>query len=697
MGHQLIYTVARFGVKGQGHCIYSYDKHFPQDKLRDTSYFSKFKLPNTINVSDITDASKEEVSLPYSFAYFFDGKYNFFSKRYLGKEYLISNARPGNFLNHWVILDELRQYPIEKFESPTFRTSMDVEEVDNTKIPDYLSDNIELLNGSLQLDIVREFIKLENNKEILSRLLSAVLDEQINNQNKTVIIIDEFENIPLWIAAILYSLPLTLAKQLSFSTFEYSPNESFIRNKRFDIVGVIPEGTDFRPNNSMFFHVFDMQKEVFPTTSRANYRYSDWAVATLLDNTNGLASFEKLLIENFNYLSMNKDIDTILSYYEYLNNKPNLATFKDSMSAISVYGKPHTQFKFFEQLLVSPILSDVLTTNYRKDIVSHIRNKNKESKISLFNDYLLLLKSSERDEQYDSYLMKELCDDFVLFSQQLKLKILNNVNDIELFQNLFKSYLISNINEALLSVKYLDVTRQKKIETILMQFDEYNLIFVEQAINDQWDSSLTNKLIHAYVDQLCEINNDSLITLIINWYSTHVHFELPTQLYLSYVKKALLLAKSQKERLSILRKTIQKLQSETLPHEILDKFCTDILDFLIKDVKSPADIESYYKIISTICNVDSHLVTCLLDQINRGHNELFFVYLQFFHKNKDFSEEQTLAFVSNKKLKRNFEEIDRKIKQDKIQVSNKFYRYFVSLKNINSEANKFKLFSIFGR
>ncbi len=149
MGHQLIYTVAKRGVKGQGHCIYSLDEYFPQDSLRNTGYYSKFKLPRTINVSDITNAPAENISLPSAFSYFFDGKYNFFSKSYLGKEYLDSNARPGNFLNHWVILDELGQQPIEKFGSPSFRKSMSVDEVDNSEIPKYLSDKVELINGQI--------------------------------------------------------------------------------------------------------------------------------------------------------------------------------------------------------------------------------------------------------------------------------------------------------------------------------------------------------------------------------------------------------------------------------------------------------------------------------------------------------------------------------------------------------------------
>lgn len=47
------------------------------------------------------------------------------------------------------------------------------------------------------------------------------------DNRKTVIINDEKENIPYWIAAITYAFPLYLAKEISFSTYVYSPgNES---------------------------------------------------------------------------------------------------------------------------------------------------------------------------------------------------------------------------------------------------------------------------------------------------------------------------------------------------------------------------------------------------------------------------------------------------------------------------------------
>lgn len=697
MGHQLIYTVARYGVKGQGHCIYSYDEHFPQERLRDISYYSKFRLPQTLNVADITNIAFENRILPSTFAYFYDGKYNFFSKRYLGKEYLNRDARPGNFLNHWVILDELMQHPIEKFRSPTFRTSMLVEEVDNIDIPAYLSDKFELLSGPITLNVVQEFIRLENRKELVSQLLSAVIDEQISSKKKTIVIVDEFDNIPLWIASILYSFPLSLSKKLSFSTFEYSPNESYVQSERFDIVGVIPEGTDFQSRNSMFFRLFDMKNRIFMNESVSKYRYSDWAVTALLENATDIENIDKLLTESFDYIEIDKNIDSILSYYEYISYQTSLDKFRDSMSVISEYGKTHTQFQFFEQLLESPILPSILSTNYRRDVIAHIRARNKKSQLSLFKDYVFLLQSSEKEGRYNPYLLNQLTDDFVSFDANIKVEILNTVKDIELFQELFSVYLSFDLDEALQSVKRLPVVRQRKVEPILLREPDKALLFIKRAIIDLWDPSLVHNLISLNVDKPPVTISNSLLTLIIDWYSTQEQFEVPVQLYLLHGKEEILVAESQKERLSILRRIMQKLQSQSLQQELLEQFCLDIIDIICKNIASSSDIEYFYKIVSPIYNIEKALLACIQNQIVNGDDELLLLFLQFEYKNRMLSEEQIESFVKQKNLKRSFEEMEKQIKQEKIQVSDKFYKYFMHLKKEHSDANKFKLFSIFGR
>ena len=697
MGHQLIYTVAKRGVKGQGHCIYSLDEYFPQDSLRNTGYYSKFKLPRTINVSDITNAPAENISLPSAFSYFFDGKYNFFSKSYLGKEYLDSNARPGNFLNHWVILDELGQQPIEKFGSPSFRKSMSVDEVDNSEIPKYLSDKVELINGQIKLDIVQNFIKTANNKAILSQLLSAVIDEQISTKKRTLILVDKFENIPLWIGAILYSFPLCLSKRLSFSTFEFSPNESYMQNDFFDIVGVIPEGTDFRSNNSLFFNVFDMRTEINSNQLIGKYRYPDWAVTNLLDNTDVFESIDNLLLEKLNFEKINKDIDSIISYYEVVNNNSSLERIKDSIRVIAKYGKEHARFQFFEQLLISPMLPDILSSDHNKDIVSYIRDKNSSSQLSLINDYQYLLRETGNSEQYTPYIIKNASDDFILFDRKTKVEALSTVKDIELFQELFCSYLSTNINEALGIVKVLTVARQKKIEPILLQDKDNYLKFIETGISDKWEASLVNNLICENTTKLITHANQKLRNEIIRWYDSHSKFTLPLHLYLSYIDELMKVVETQKERFSILRNVKKNIKIDELPQSEVEKFLRNTIEIISRNAKSADDFKELYDLVTPLYNIDAELFSCVQNQVCRGNVELFVIFLQFIYKNRVFSDQQVESFVIQKDFKKIFENIDKQIIQGKIRVSNRFHKYFTHLKMLNAKSNKFSLFSVLGR
>lgn len=83
----------------------------------------------------------------------------------------------------------------------------------------------------IEFSDVISFIREGDNLNILKSMISSLIQLKSGDTTKRIVIADKSENIPIWIAAISFAFPLSLAFTISFSTYSYAVNE-------LDITGV---------------------------------------------------------------------------------------------------------------------------------------------------------------------------------------------------------------------------------------------------------------------------------------------------------------------------------------------------------------------------------------------------------------------------------------------------------------------------
>ena len=142
--------------------------------------------------------------------------------------------RPGNHIKQYIISDIIN-YPCLVFGSESW---------DAAKKPEnfYYHDKGEPLEFLPEIDIkyqqfadvqivVREFLE-NGRKDCLKKLVSLVLSEMSKpiSKRKFIVIKDTPENVEKWIAAVEMSLPLYLAKQISFSTNVVASSDLGVEN-----------------------------------------------------------------------------------------------------------------------------------------------------------------------------------------------------------------------------------------------------------------------------------------------------------------------------------------------------------------------------------------------------------------------------------------------------------------------------------
>lgn len=149
------------------------------------------------------------------------------NSHFVGRAYNDSTlSRGNNYISHCLRIKQIDRYPIEFYGSQIFRRGLTPEEDQN---PILLKD-LTTAESGLGREEVKAFLEKDNRIHKLCYLLEAVLNRDKLN---LVIIYDDKENIPLWIAAVQMSLPLRCALSLSFCTFCPNP-----LNYNYDIRGV---------------------------------------------------------------------------------------------------------------------------------------------------------------------------------------------------------------------------------------------------------------------------------------------------------------------------------------------------------------------------------------------------------------------------------------------------------------------------
>lgn len=152
---------------------------------------------------------------------------------FLGHEYLRpynandvrSNGqkhRPGNYIKQYLVGD-FDNYPCLLFGSDCWTAHKETENFyyhDNNEPLDYLLPIDETsITYSMTRDKVKRFIE-DGREQCVKKLVAIVISEMSKDIDKRrfIVIKDIPKNVELWVAAVEFSLPIYLAKQISFST-----------------------------------------------------------------------------------------------------------------------------------------------------------------------------------------------------------------------------------------------------------------------------------------------------------------------------------------------------------------------------------------------------------------------------------------------------------------------------------------------
>lgn len=317
--HQIIYTSCMRGINSvnDGQQIFSYDaqfKDFNNDNIKNLFSYQPPALESGVIMT-------EEIAKTLPCAFIFRKLENatcaLALNTYLGRDYMGSAGRFGNHLSHVVVADEreFSIYPCEFYGSTLLRNYMEYEEVNNPNQPDYLS--VPVLEKGYVVDIagVFEFLSVDGRLEIYKNMLYAML--AFERQRKRVVICDEAENIVMWIAALEYAVPLKMALDINFTTYEFDPSLSASQ-----ICGVVKNGTRYTEESKRQHFVFDMYKNEYVEFEKDIdfYDFIDMAFSLSYDS---IQAFHAFLIEGYYYEKANEDMYSAYVLYGLLSDGIN--------------------------------------------------------------------------------------------------------------------------------------------------------------------------------------------------------------------------------------------------------------------------------------------------------------------------------------------------------------------------------------
>lgn len=332
------------GIEGvnDGQQIYSYDADFQDNKSESVKSLFTYQIP-TLETGVVMS---EEIALTMPKAFIFrkldNGTCAVTLNTYLGRDYMGSTGRFGNYLSHSIICDEAEYayYPCEFYGSEMLRDSMDYEEINNPERPPFLSAP-ELLRGYfVNINSVIEFLGEDDRMTIFENMLHAMLS--FESERKRLVICDEPDNIIMWIAALEYTLPLKLALNINFTTYEYDPSLS-----RSQICGVVPNGTKYIPEideSSQHHFIFDLYRKDSIDFNKSGDFY-DFIRVSMLYDYDILKKFHKFLMSSYSYSNANLEYYNAYSLYKLRSDEISEFNKESFMNAVSFADK----FASFEE------------------------------------------------------------------------------------------------------------------------------------------------------------------------------------------------------------------------------------------------------------------------------------------------------------------------------------------------------------
>jgi len=364
--HQIIYTSCKRGISGvnDGMQIYSHDANFTKrdsDEVKGLFTYQPPALPVGTHMTD-----ELAPSMPKNFLYrrLSDKSCAVALNTYLGRDYMGGpTSRFGNHLSHAIVCDEadFTLYPCELYGGSTLLSNAP-DGVKASEPPAHLPTPTLAKGGMIHSESIGDFLATDNRMESYKKMLSAML--MYKSARKRVVICDTPENIIMWIATLHFALPLKIALNVNFSTYDHAPSLSASR-----ICGVLPEGTKYNSNEHF---TFDFIKEAMPDIEAESdfYDFFDMGMSLSYDS---IKDFHEFVSTKLTYCDADEQYYQIYSLYCLLTdgaeNMP-LPTFKNAIQMSQDYAADKQQTELVDKLLENRGFVLDSTDEYPMEILS---------------------------------------------------------------------------------------------------------------------------------------------------------------------------------------------------------------------------------------------------------------------------------------------------------------------------------------
>ena len=348
--HQIIYTSCKRGINGinDGQQVYSYDVSFGDSVSDKVKSLFTYQIPTLAAGVIMTEELAEK--MPQSFIYrrLTDNSCAIALNTYLGRDYMGSTGRFGNHLSHAVICEnsEFTSYPCEFYGSELLRERMSFEEVNSPDRPQFLSEPILLKGYRIDITKVIEFLMSQNRMDAYKKMLASMLAYE--SARKRVVICDSPENIVKWIAALHYALPLKMALNVDFTTYEYDPSLSISQ-----ICGVIPDGTRYTAANASTHFTFDFLQDIIPNID-VEGEFFDFIDTGMSLSYDSIQDFHEFVCNKLTYMNANEKLYSAYSLYCLFNDgldNLSLTAFRNAVQMSNEFGADAEKLELVKKLL----------------------------------------------------------------------------------------------------------------------------------------------------------------------------------------------------------------------------------------------------------------------------------------------------------------------------------------------------------
>ncbi|MBQ2726858.1 MAG: hypothetical protein IJF78_14230 [Clostridia bacterium] len=213
---QYIYTSWKNGDStDKGFMVYFKSTDITETESDEIRYSMKYVVPGDLNPMP----SAEEIlnDFPFAFSYFrlSSGRECVAQSTYLGMDY---SGRFGNYIISALVFDpgELDVYPAELFAEDCIRTFLTEEEL-NAPSPVPPLPKLEITDWGNAVNDEQIVMFLSGKENEFAYLISALM--YAVDHDEVMFINDTRENLVMWFASLQRVFPLTVAKNLTFSTY----------------------------------------------------------------------------------------------------------------------------------------------------------------------------------------------------------------------------------------------------------------------------------------------------------------------------------------------------------------------------------------------------------------------------------------------------------------------------------------------